>query len=523
MSDDMMEQIKKLCPKTRVKTDKRSGDVEFLCDRASTPRVCQCLAEDHDFQFAGLVVEERKEWELNYIFSGVTPNGRAVVKTKAPLDDREFESVSVLVHAADWHEREAEDLFGLVFKGHPRLGDFILHDDVWQEGVEPMRRAFKPETALSSREPRDGWRPRKIVDVPGGFIMPIGPVFSGDAESVHFQLETIGEEVMYAFPRLFFKYRGVEKIVEGRSAEDALLLVERFAGTTAFSHALAFSMAVERLAKADIPERAKFLRVFLAELERFRSHLSTINAICASTGLAVGASQTAILEEKALRISGALTGHRYLFGLAALGGLTRDFDKIALHTALDGVADVLDEAGRVENLLVNTSSFLDRLEEVGAIERDQAVLHGLVGPVARASGYLRDLRETQPYAAYDKCGFKSVGEVEGDGYARLRVLFREIERSVEMMKRVVAELPDGPCYSPVSFAKGAAFAGVETPRGAAWHWVRMDKNGKIERCRLATPSFTNWHGFHLAAENFAFQDFPIILATFGLSVAENDR
>ncbi len=126
--------------------------------------------------------------------------------------------MSARVHAADWHEREAEDMFGLVFEGHPRLGDFILHDDVWQEGVEPMRRAFDPERAIAERRPRENWRPRRVVEAPGVFVMPVGPVFSGEAESVNFQLETIGEEIIRAFPRLFFKYRAVEKMAEGPRA-----------------------------------------------------------------------------------------------------------------------------------------------------------------------------------------------------------------------------------------------------------------------------------------------------------------
>jgi formate hydrogenlyase subunit 5 len=76
---------------------------------------------------------------------------------------------------------------------------------------------------------------------------------------------------------------------------------------------------------------------------------------------------------------------------------------------------------------------------------------------------------------------------------------------------------------PNPLQPGAALAWIEAPRGAAFHWVRLDENGSVARYRIAPPSFFNWHGFHLSVENFAFQDFPIILATMDLSVAENDR
>lgn len=136
----------------------------------------------------------------------------------------------------------------------------------------------------------------------------------------------------------------------------------------------------------------------------------------------------------------------------------------------------------------------------------------------------RDLRKAQPYSGYDALAFDVPQEREGDGYARLRVLFAEVRQSVRIMQQAVASLPGGAVQVPLApIAPGAALGWVEAPRGAAFHWVRVADDGTIARYRIIPPSFTNWHGFHLAAENFAFQDFPIILASFGLSLAENDR
>ena len=235
-----------------------------------------------------------------------------------------FPSVVEWIHAADWHEREAEDMFGVRFEGHPHLGDFVLHDDAWQESVEPMRRGFDAQAALRKRLPDADWRPRRIVQEPGAFIMPIGPKFSGVTESVQFLLETVGEDVIRSSTRLFYKWRAVEKLAEGKTVEEVLLLAERFAATTAFAHGLAFSLAVESIGGAEVPARARTLRVFLAELERLRQHAGAIQEICESTALVVATSQAGIFEEELLRVSGELTGHRYLFGLLAPGGLLCD-------------------------------------------------------------------------------------------------------------------------------------------------------------------------------------------------------
>ena len=171
------------------------------------------------------------------------------------------------------------------------------------------------------------WQPLLIVGDPGSFAMPVGPVYEGGlGESLHFLLETVGEDVIRASPRLFYNYRAVEKIAEGRRVSDVLLLAERFAATSAFAHSLAFCQAVEKIHSVEAPPRAAILRVLICELERLRHHAGAIAAICESTALAVPTAHAAIIEEELLRASCVFTGHRYLFGLNVPGGLSRDFE-----------------------------------------------------------------------------------------------------------------------------------------------------------------------------------------------------
>ena len=353
--------------------------------------------------------------------------------------------------------------------------------------------------------------------------MPVGPIFSGATEAVHFLLETVGEDVIRAYPRLFFKFRGIEKLAEGKSIDSCLLLAERFSATTAFAHAFAFSQAVESICRTRVPSRAQAQRVFLAELERLRHHMGIIHEICESTALAVATSQAAILEEELLRISGTLTGHRYLFGLAIPGGLAKDLPDFACIQAVEGCQRIVDRLLELDQMLRYSSSFLDRIEDVGIISPEKAREFGLVGPIARASGFADDLRKAQPYSGYERISFDVPVEKEGDGFARLRILVAESVQAVRIMARVPAMLEPGKVRETISPQAGVALGWAEAPRGAVFHWLRLGPDGLVSRFRLITPSFVNWHGFHLAAEKFAFQDFPIILATFGLSVAENDR
>jgi len=488
--------------------------------------ICQWLTRDVDFAFATLIVEQTPtNWQLLYAFYKDAKSPLVQVSLKVDVAVSSVPSVVGLLRGPsfDWHEREVEDLFGLRFEGHPRLGEFILHED-WLEGINPMRRDFDANKRFESRATEPKWEPLTIVTAPGAFAMPIGPVFSDFAESSHFLLETVGEDVIRTIPRFFYKYRGVEKIAEGQPADRALLLAERFSGTAAFAHGLAFCRAVEAICGIRPPPRAQVLRTVFAELERLRSHAAVITAICNSTALAVATSQAALIEERLLRLSCEISGHRYLFGSVIPGGVAFDLPAADRHHLAAAVAEIAEELRTLLQMLRYSSSFLDRLEEVGIVTEDNAISYGLVGPIARASGVARDIRKLFPYGAYGSVNFSVPVEHEGDGYARLRVLFAEAEQSTVIISALLSTLPEGAVEADqLRLRAGAALAAVEAPLGAAFHWLRLDDDGKVVRYRLTPPSFTNWHGFHLAAENFAFQDFPIILASFGLSNAECDR
>jgi Ni,Fe-hydrogenase III large subunit/Ni,Fe-hydrogenase III component G len=458
---------------------------------------------------------------LRYCFYGTNrPEWKVVRVAVGP--DRSVPSLTPVLIAADWFEREIEDLFSIRFSEHPRLGDFVLHDDMWAEEVGLMRHAGAPGSVEGKRMQRP-WEPHRVLQEEGAFVMPVGPIFSGEAESALFLLETVGEDVVRSLPRLFYKYRAIEKLAEGKALSDALLLAERCNGTSAIGNGWSYCRAAESALGIEVPKRGKTLRGFFAELERVRHHVTAIREICGSTALTVATSQLLLIEEQFLRVCGDLCGHRYLFGVLRVGGLTRDFNRGALQHAARRARELAKKIRDVADALAETSSFLDRIERVGIIEPEQARSFELVGPVARASSVAADMRVVQPYEPYESMRFRVPLETEGDGYARLRVLFAEIEESTRLLEAVLEDLSEGPVSTEFSPRRGSALGWTEAPRGASIAWVSTREDGTLERFRLTPPSARNWHGFHIATEEFAFQDFPIILATMDLSVAENDR
>jgi len=491
-------------------------------DSAALVETCMALSGD-GWRLATIAVTDAELPELRYVFCGPRSAGwqQLVLRPAGATDaaNRRVPSLAPSNVAADWLEREIEDLFAIDFVGHPLLGDFVLHDNRWAEGVGPMRPGARIREARVER----AWQPRRVLREEGAFVMPVGPVYAGEAESALFLLETVGEDVVRTVPRLFYKYRGVEKLAQGRSVQDALLLVERANGTSAFAHAWTYCMAAEEILGVRAPARAERLRAVFAELERVRRHVAAIRAIVDSTALWVGAARLLELEERLLRACGAAGGHRYLFGLATVGGLQRDVDDSTLLAVANDASDVGKHVVATVEQLAHTSSFLDRIQRVGILTQAQAEQFGAVGPFARASGAVFDLRCEQPYGAYATFQPVVPSADEGDGYARLRVLAQEIRSSLALIAELTREIPTGPVRTAWSARSGEALGWAEAPGGASVQLLRLDDEARCIDLRFTPPSFRNWQNFRWVTEDFAFQDFPIILATCGLCVAENDR
>ena len=476
----------------------------------------------HGYSLAGIVVDWKDAgWTCRYPFYGSTHPGFIQLLFHG-MEGEPIPSISQYVFSADWHEREVEDLFEIPFVDHPLLGDFVLHNEAWPEGIAPMRPGFSANDTRPPQGPRS-WRPQRFVEAPGAFSMSVGPVYSGIAESAQFRLESEGEQIVHGTSRLFYKYRGLEKLVEGRSLDDTLLLAERMNGTAAVAHALALAQSAEEIGCVAPPPRAQALRVVFAELERLRAHASTVEDLVESTGLQVPTAMLSSVVEDLLRVSATASGHRYLFGLIRPGGVAADLGAEAAVAVSGGVREAAGRLQKVMDVLAYDNGFLDRVEEVGVLSAAQALRFGVVGPVGRASGLGKDLRAVHPYSGYEHCDVQVAHAEEGDAYARARVLVEEAAESARIIAKVLHDLPPGPVQAQWQPQEGSAIGWSEAPVGAAFHWLSLSADGTVSRWHAMPPSFANWPALATAIEGFAFQDFPIILASFGLSVAEADR
>jgi len=473
-----------------------------------------------------------RDLKVRYIFEPGVNDTLALPDTfvtlVASLDPArpELPSISAEVPAANWHEREAQDLFGIVFVGHPDPRPLVLHDG-WPKGLYPLRKGFDARQRPAV-EPSEEF-PHLVVEGEGVFEVPVGPIHAGIIEPGHFRFSTVGESVLNLEPRLFYTHRGLEKRVEGLSALDAFSVVERICGVCSVSHGLGFCEAVEQIALVEVPSRARMIRTIALELERLYNHVGDIGNICAGASYHYGSSAGSRMKEALQQVNERLAGNRFLRGLLTLGGVRLDVDA-DLARVIEGAISVTAEGldSLMEHIEGNPS-VLDRLDGTGLLSRQAAIDLGVTGVAARASGVNRDARRDHPHGAYaDQVSpwVLVATALDGDVNARLSLRAAEARESMRLVRWLLSGLPSGPLCAAVPDVLppwGIGQTAIESPRGAAVHWLRTDAAGRVDRYHLRSASYANWPAVPLAALSAIIPDFPLVNKSFELCYSCTDR
>jgi Ni,Fe-hydrogenase III large subunit/Ni,Fe-hydrogenase III component G len=457
---------------------------------------------------------------VEFVFS--IPAFDEFIRIRADLGESgAYAALTPALPAAQWYEREAKDLLGIEPVGHPDPRRLVLHES-FPHGYHPLRKNVDPaaQPAIDARR-FDHFE----VHGEGVYELPVGPIHAGVIEPGHFRFSNIGDSVLFLDARLFYTHRGLEKIVEGLTPAAALFTVERTCAVCTVSHGVAFASAVERAAGARIPARAAWLRSLLLELERLYNHVGDIGNIAAGTGLHAGTSRGAILKERLQRLNEAFTGHRFLMGVVAIGGLRQDFDTATLAGQARELAAIQADFTAFVEMLLGTDSFVHRLKGPGQLDAALVRALGGTGVTARASGVATDYRIDHPHAAYGILPPRRVIEASGDVFARTMVRVREVEESFRLASAILDGLPGGPVRaevgSPPPFASALGYN--ESPRGANVHWVMFDGEGRIDRLRIRSAAYANWPLVARAVPGNVVPDFPLINKSFELCYACCDR
>lgn len=445
-------------------------------------------------------------------------DGLFTLETVVPGADPVYPSVARMVMAAHWFERLMYDQFGIIAEGHPDFRRLMHHENI-PMGTYPLRKDFAWDTQLPvADEPY----PMHKVEGEGIYEISVGPIHAGIIEPGHFRFNVRGERIISLEGKLFFKHKGVEKLVEGKTPEEALPFVERVSGDMVVGHTLAFAEAVERVTGTSVSARTQALRVLWNELERLTAHLFDIgNTLGNGTGFSFIASQGFRMVEELRRLQKLLTGHRFLRGAIVLGGAC-DIDKEQVAHMRTVLSSVDKDLKVILDIAFANDGLMERLETTGVLSEKAARAYGARGLSARASHVPTDLRLDLPYAAYGAYVPELVMERAGDVAARLKVRARECAESLRIIRAVLDTLPEGEAVLPLKSKAGSAYGWNESWRGAVIDWIALNVDGRIERLVITDPSFTNWPLFGEIGPGNIIPDFPLCNKSLNLSYSGTD-
>lgn len=410
-----------------------------------------------------------------------------------------------------------------------------LQDSIWEGDIQQLK-GLVSERALSGET----------------MVLNMGPQHPSTHGVLRLMLELDGEEIVSCVPDIGYLHTGIEKSMESKRYEQAITMTDRMDYLNPMGNNLVYCLAMEKLCDLDVPLRAQYLRVLLAELTRINSHLVWLG----THALDIGAMSVFLYcfreREKILDIFEMVSGQRMMSTYFRPGGLWRDVPEEfepAVRDFIDYFPARIDD---YERLLTNNPLWLDRTQGIGFLSAEDAIRLGCTGPVLRGSGVNWDIRKAIPYSSYDHFEFDVPLGTHGDVYDRYLIRIEEMRQSLRIVQQALDNLPKGPVrsnnrkYVPPPRSelgtsmeavihhfklwtegfrppKGEVYVRVESPRGELGCYLVSDGSPRPWRVHFRTPSFIHLGALPHIAKGHLIADLVAIIGTIDIVLGDADR
>jgi NADH-quinone oxidoreductase subunit C/D len=474
-------------------------------------------------------------------------------------------TVSDVWPCADWYERELWDMFGIQVDGHPNLRRILLPP--WWEG-HPLRKdhpSRATEMGTFSLPPADDARFQEALrlrpeewglsaagDGVDTVCLNLGPQHPGTHGLLRVILQLRDEHIVDAALDIGYHHRGAEKMGERQTWHTFIPYTDRVDYLGGVMNNLAYVLAVEQLAGIEVPDRAKVVRVMMAELFRIASHLVWYGTFAQDLGAMSPVFYMFSDRERVFDIVEAVTGGRMHPSWFRVGGVAQDLPR-GWEQLVDEFVRYLPARLREYDHLVMESRILKaRTKGVGEIALEDALEWGVTGPNLRACGFEWDFRKKRPYSGYEQFSFDVPTASRGDCYGRAQVRVEEIRQSLGLVEQCLENMPPGPykadhplvspprkertmhdietlithflsvSWGPV-MPPGEVFAGIEATKGSNGYYLISDGGTSSYRTRIRTPSFAHLQTLPLMCRGLELADLIAILGSIDFVLADVDR
>ena len=495
--------------------------------------------------------------------------GHLSLRVRVPEGDTIPSAVSVYP-GANLQESEVYDLYGVTFEGHPNLRRVLT----W-EGFHghPMRKDWREayyeedQKPFKSRHPKggyewhedklpwgknttypEGWDPdswtKPITYVPvsqaphhqageletDSIVINFGPHHPSTHGVFRMLTRVEGETILALEPEMGYLHRNHEKIGERNTWLMNMPFTDRLDYINSMSNNLAYALAVEKLAGIEVPERANYIRVIMAEFTRVVNHTWSIGFILNDLGALQTPALYAIEErELILDLFESVSGARLMCNYLRFGGVVRDLPpgwlEQARYMANDRLPRALDQ---LDELLSNNEIVKVRGRGVGYLSAEDLIALSVSGPMIRAAGLAYDIRKAEPYSIYDRFDFDIPTLPEGDIYARYYIRLLEARESVKILQQALRDIPEGEILGgkggyTLRPPEGEVYSRVEAPKGELGFYLVSDGKANPYRYHVRAPSYINLNALGPMSVGYKIADAVVILGAIDIVLGEVDR
>lgn len=560
-----------------VSKDERQGYQGFIVKPEILVEIVTTLRDDHAFDYLSSVTAvdylPQGQFEVVYhLYRSIGGEG-LVLKVQIPREKPEIPSITPVFPGANFQEREAWDLMGIKFEGHPDLRRILLwegfaghplrkdwKEPYFEEEVKPFKNRA-PDGHIYRIEDKnpfgdnvqypDGFDPdiwkyegdeivykslRKIQESQDPelktdqLIVNFGPQHPSTHGVFRMAVLLDGERIVEVTPILGHLHRNHEKIGERNTFVQNMPFTDRLDYITSMSNNFGYAVAVEKLLGVKPPERAEYIRVMMAELTRITSHIISIGFLLNDLGAFFTPMVYAMEErELILDIFEAASGSRMMCNYFRFGGVVRDLPEGVLEKVSNLVLDRLPrKIDELDRYITKNEIVRIRTEGVGVLHPDQAISLSATGPLLRGSGVPYDIRRADPYSIYDRFDFDVAFGTHGDIYDRYLVRLEEMRQSLRILRQVLKDIPEGPVLAGkpqylVRVPAGEAYGRVESPKGELGFYVVSNGKANPWRYHIRSSSFINLTSLREMALGGKIADAVTILGSIDIVLGEVDR